>query len=216
MDSKGTQDFSVVADGVGMSRYYQVQQKMALSSQDQNFDSHDRFFSMAKMQYAQGCFTKETQDLIIRSTMTKDTRLKALVETYFHPEDYFALRERMIGSGAIGGKACGMLLARKIAETELPEFVEHDEPHDSFFIGSDVFYTYIVSNGDWKLRIRQRYRKAISALRGSCGIICSTAYSQPKSGNGLWMCWNTLDRTPLLSALPAFWRMVSETLLPGI
>lgn len=166
---KGTQDFSVVSDGVGMSRFYQVQQKMALNSQDQNFDSHDRFFSMAKMQYAQGCFTKETQDLIIHSTMTKDARLKALVETYFRPEDFFALRERMIGSGAIGGKACGMLLARKIAETELPEFVEHDEPHDSFFIGSDVFYTYIVSNGDWKLRIRQRspegYFSAAGQLR---------------------------------------------------
>lgn len=166
---KGTQNFSVVSDGVGMSRYYQIQQKLALSSQDQNFDSHDRFFSMAKMQYAHGCFTKETQELIIRSTMTKDARLKALVETYFRPEDYFALRERMIGSGAIGGKACGMLLARKIAETELPEFVEHDEPHDSFFIGSDVFYTYIVSNGDWKLRIRQRspegYFSAAGQLR---------------------------------------------------
>lgn len=166
---KGTQNFSVVSDGVGMSRYYQIQQKLALGSQDQNFDSHDRFFSMAKMQYAQGCFTKETQELIIRSTMTKDARLKALVETYFRPEDYFALRERMIGSGAIGGKACGMLLARKIAETELPEFVEHDEPHDSFFIGSDVFYTYIVSNGDWKLRIRQRspegYFSAAGQLR---------------------------------------------------
>lgn len=166
---KGTRDFQTVSDGVGMSRYYQVQQKAVQGSQDQNFDSHDRFFSMAKLQYAQGCFTKETQEQIIRSTMTKDSRLKALVEAYFRPEDYFALRERMIGSGAIGGKACGMLLARKIAETELPEYADHDEPHDSFFIGSDVFYTYIVSNGDWKLRIRQRspqgYFSAAGQLR---------------------------------------------------
>ena len=139
-----------------MSRFYQIQQKLAQTGQDQNFDSHDRLFSLAKMQFSQGIFSKETQDQIIRSTMTKDSRLKALVEEYFRPEDYFSLRERMIGSGAIGGKACGMLLARKIVETELPEYAEHDEPHDSFFIGSDVFYTYIVSNGAWKLRIRQR------------------------------------------------------------
>ena len=65
----------------------------------------------------------------------------------------------MIGSGAIGGKACGMLLARKIAETEIREFRQYSEPHDSFYIGSDVFYTYIVSNGDWRLRIRQRSRE---------------------------------------------------------
>lgn len=153
---KDTREFSAVSDGVGMSRFYQLQQKLAQTGQDQNFDSHDRFFSMAKMQYSQGSFPKETQEQIIRSTMTKDSRLKALVERYFRPEDYFALRERMIGSGAIGGKACGMLLARKIAGTELAEYAEHDEPHDSFFIGSDVFYTYIVSNGAWKLRIRQR------------------------------------------------------------
>ena len=167
--AKEDQAFSVISDGVEMSRFYQIQQKCAQTGQDQNFDSHDRFFSLAKMQFAQGIFPKETQEQIIRSTMTKDSRLKALVETYFRPEDFFALRERMIGSGAIGGKACGMLLARKIAETEIGEYAEHDEPHDSFFIGSDVFYTYIVSNGAWKLRIRQRsaegYFDAAGALR---------------------------------------------------
>lgn len=164
---KDTLEFSVVSDGVGMSRFYQLQQRSAQTGQDQNFDSHDRFFSMAKMQYAQGCFTKETQEQIIRSTMTKDSRLKALVEEYFRPQDYFSLRERMIGSGAIGGKACGMLLARKIVETELPAYSEHDEPHDSFFIGSDVFYTYIVSNGAWKLRIRQRSPKEYFSAAGA-------------------------------------------------
>ena len=49
--------------------------------------------------------------------MTKDKRLKNLVRRYFTPDDYFLLRSRMIGSGAIGGKACGMVLARKICET---------------------------------------------------------------------------------------------------
>lgn len=78
--------------------------------------------------------------------MTKDPRLRDMIRNYFTPEDYFRLRDRMIGSGAIGGKACGMLLARKIAATLLPEYREHSEAHDSYYIGSDVFYTYIVSN----------------------------------------------------------------------
>ena len=30
------------------------------------------------------------------------------------------------------------------------------EPHDSFYIGSDVYYTYIVDNQFWDMRIRQR------------------------------------------------------------
>ena len=50
-----------------------------------------------------------------------------------------------------------MLLARKIAETELSADMEaHNEAHDSWYIGSDVYYTYIVSNDCWRLRIRQR------------------------------------------------------------
>ena len=30
------------------------------------------------------------------------------------------------------------------------------EPDDSFYIGSDLFYTYIVSNDLWDLRVKQR------------------------------------------------------------
>lgn len=163
---KSTGRFATVEDGVGMSRYYQTLQKISGNSQDQNYDSHDRFFSMAKMEYAKGNFSEETENQIIRSTMTKDERLTDLVKAYFKPEDYFMLRDRMIGSGAIGGKACGMLLARKIAETEIPEFLEHNEPHDSYYIGSDVFYTYIVSNGAWNLRIRQRTKEEYFSLAG--------------------------------------------------
>ena len=88
--------------------------------------------------------------------MSKDPHVQKLIHQLFEPKDYFSLRDRMIGSGAIGGKACGMLLARKIAEVCLPEFREHTEPHDSFYIGSDVFYTYIVSNNCWRARIEQR------------------------------------------------------------
>ena len=155
--SDGT--FRTIEDGVGMSRYYQITQRVSAGSQDQNYDSHDRFFARAKLDFSEGRFTSETEEQIIASTMTRDERLKSLVKTYFQPVDYFMLRDRMIGSGAIGGKACGMLLARKIAEKEIPEYLSLSEPHDSFYIGSDVFYTYIVSNGCWKLRIRQRTEK---------------------------------------------------------
>ncbi|HJB27252.1 MAG TPA: PEP/pyruvate-binding domain-containing protein [Candidatus Blautia faecavium] len=156
---KADGSFSPIEDGVGMSRYYQTIQKYSANSPDQNYDSHDRFFAQAKLDFSRGYFSPETEDLIIDSTMTKDERLKALVKRYFKPQDYFMLRDRMIGTGAIGGKACGMLLARKIAETEIPEFFSYSEPHDSFYIGSDVFYTYIVSNDCWRLRIRQRTKK---------------------------------------------------------
>ncbi|WP_242848953.1 PEP/pyruvate-binding domain-containing protein [Syntrophomonas palmitatica] len=50
-----------------------------------------------------------------------------------------------------------MLLARSIlkAQTEV-DWAEWLEPHDSFYIGSDVYYTYLVENGCWKLRLQQK------------------------------------------------------------
>ncbi|MGI6007555.1 MAG: PEP/pyruvate-binding domain-containing protein [Ruminococcus sp.] len=161
--------FSPLEDGVALSRYYQLLEEEEAETQDQNFDSHDRFFSMAKLEYQQGNFRPETEQQILESTMTRDKRLQEMLKRFFKPRDYFSLRDRMIGSGSIGGKACGMLLARKIARTLLPDYQMHQEPHDSYYIGSDVFYTYIVSNNCWETRISQRteegYFKKAGALK---------------------------------------------------
>lgn len=148
--------FETVDGGVAMSRYYRLVEEEDEQNQDQNYDSHDRFFSLAKLEYRQGIFREETETQIIESTLTKDPHMQEMIRTYFVPKDYFQLRDRMIGSGSLGGKACGMLLARKILRTELPECRKYFEPHDSFYIGSDVFYTYIVFNNCWEMRIRQR------------------------------------------------------------
>jgi len=41
-----------------------------------------------------------------------------------------------------------MLLARKIIDRKLgPELRRKMEMHDSFYLGADVFYTFIVDNG---------------------------------------------------------------------
>ena len=148
--------FETVDGGVAMSRYYQLVEEEEEKNQDQNYDSHDRFFSLAKLDYQRGIFGGETERQIIESTLTKDRRLQEMIRKYFRPRDYFQLRDRMVGSGSLGGKACGMLFARKIIHTELPEYRKYFEPHDSFYIGSDVFYTYIVSNNCWETRIGQR------------------------------------------------------------
>ncbi len=167
----GTGNFHPLTEGVETSRYYNLLQKISRFTQDQSYDSHDRFMSRAKMDYLNGTFTEETEHMIIESTMTHDQKMQRLLKQYFEPGDYFALRDRMIGSGSIGGKACGMLLARKIVEKTMPECEINMEQHDSFYIGSDVFYTYIVSNGCWMTRIRQRteegYLEAAGELRSA-------------------------------------------------
>jgi phosphoenolpyruvate synthase/pyruvate phosphate dikinase len=50
-----------------------------------------------------------------------------------------------------------MLLARKIlASDKQINWFDYLEPHDSFYIGSDVFYTYLVENYCWELRQQQK------------------------------------------------------------
>ncbi len=167
--TKEERDFHPVTGGVELSRYYQLLEEESATTQDQNYDSYDRFFTLAKLEYQHGTFSSDTEQQILESTMTKDPHLQKMVKQYFKPNDYFKLRDRMIGSGAIGGKACGMLLARKIIHSNIPEYIQYHEPHDSFYIGSDVFYTYIVSNDCWETRISQRtdegYFKRADALK---------------------------------------------------
>ena len=94
---------------------------------------------------------------ILRLIAGSDEKMLLLAENYFDMEDLHNIKARMIGSGAIGGKAVGMLLARKILEKEVPElWAGRIEKHDSFYIGADVFYTYIVQNNCWELFIEQK------------------------------------------------------------
>jgi pyruvate,water dikinase len=75
-------------------------------------------------------------------------RLSELADHYFSLEDLSYIRNRLIGSGQIGGKAVGMLLARKVLAAEKGhfDFTQILEEHDSFYIGSDVFFTFLVNN----------------------------------------------------------------------
>ncbi|MBM4338466.1 MAG: phosphoenolpyruvate synthase [Deltaproteobacteria bacterium] len=80
-----------------------------------------------------------------------------LADQYFTLEDLFEIRNRLIGAGRIGGKAAGMLLARRILlsskEREGNIFSDRLDDHDSFFIGSDVFFTFLVNNDLFRLRL---------------------------------------------------------------
>jgi pyruvate,water dikinase len=81
-----------------------------------------------------------------------------LADRYFTLEDLFAIRSRLIGAGRIGGKAAGMLLAQRILLTENEKtgngFSGRLDDHDSFYIGSDVFFTFLVNNDLFRLRLQ--------------------------------------------------------------
>ncbi len=151
-----TGDFKPILDGVLASHFYQVLSNNEASPDRNNMDSWDRFFNMAESMYENGMDVTEACHRMCNIMMSRDERMREMIKANFKPQDYLAVRKRMIGTGMIGGKACGMLLARKIIENKRPDIYAKFEPHDSFYIGSDVFYSFIVENHFWDLRIRQR------------------------------------------------------------
>jgi hypothetical protein len=113
---------------------------------------------------------QKLKSTLITLLIGSESKMLELCDRYFTLNDILEIASREIGTGFIGGKSVGMLLARKIINTEAAEqFNPYMEPHDSFYLGSDIFYTYIVQNGWWKLRTLQKteegYFKYASELK---------------------------------------------------
>ncbi|MBN2576030.1 MAG: pyruvate, phosphate dikinase [Deltaproteobacteria bacterium] len=98
----------------------------------------------------------EACKLTRRIGITRDGSLAELADRYLNLEDILRIRQRIVPSGLIGGKAVGMLLARRILEQHGPRWSSVLEPHDSFYIASENFYTYLVQNHVWLLRQKQK------------------------------------------------------------
>jgi hypothetical protein len=136
-------------------------------------DYWDRLFLQAEDLIAAGSPPEETApmvDQLCRLMIGREDRILSLARAYFTLEDLLEIKARMIGTGFVGGKAAGMLLARQILLMDGDfEWRKHLERHDSFFVGSDVYYSYIVHNGWWKLLMQQKtdegYFSVASELR---------------------------------------------------
>lgn len=161
---KKTGRFYLAAEGVSISHFYSLMNETMAKSEDQNEDSWDRFFRKTRMKHEMGGDISRQCRLMCSEMITRDEHLKDIVLENFTPQDYFDVRSHMIGTGMIGGKACGMLLARKIIRNRYPHVHARLEPHDSFYIGCDVFYSYIVHNRFWEMRVKQREEENYFAL----------------------------------------------------
>lgn len=127
---------------------------------ERDLDYWDRLFLKAGELLTSNSLTavqvKERIDRLSRIFLTRDERILELLHEHFTLQDILSIKSRLLGSGFIGGKAVGMLLARKILVEESEAWRKVLEPHDSFYIGSDVFYSFLVDNNLWKLKMEQR------------------------------------------------------------
>jgi len=104
------------------------------------------------------------QQELTRMLIGNHPEFNRLADRYLTVDDLMQIRNRMIGSGRIGGKAAGMLVARKILlqENGDRDFSRILEEHDSFFIGSDVFFTFLVNNNLFHLKLQLSRNSQIS------------------------------------------------------
>jgi len=107
---------------------------------------------------------------LCRLVVSRDERVLALARRHLVLDDLLAIKQRLIGTGCIGGKAAGMVLGRAILRADADgAWHERLEPHDSFYIGSDLFHSFLVANGWWRLFVSQRseqgYFRDAAALR---------------------------------------------------
>ncbi len=130
---------------------------------ERDLDYWDRLFLKAGQLLAAKVLTHSEEKNHIRHLarifLSRDEGILQLIDEHFSLQDILSIKSRLIGSGFIGGKSVGMLLARKILVQDSDDWRKILEPHDSFYIGSDVFYSYLIDNNLWQLKMEQRRAK---------------------------------------------------------
>lgn len=125
-----------------------------------NLDFWDQLFFKAAELIKNGNPSAEREAMVERlSTLMigMEPRIMELAKQNFSLEYLVSLKNRMIGTGLIGGKAAGMLIARMILfHDKKRDWSKLIEPHDSFYIGTDVFHSFIVQNNCWELLMRHK------------------------------------------------------------
>jgi hypothetical protein len=91
---------------------------------------------------------QEIKVVLIRTMISDQLAYLNIARNWFTVEDLKEIRSRKIGYGKIGGKSAGMMLAYRILRNEAPpEVRDRIRIPVSYFLASDMFYTFMDGNG---------------------------------------------------------------------
>ena len=90
---------------------------------------------------------QELRVVLLKSLVSDQLSFIHVARRWFTAADFSMILDRRIGTGKIGGKSAGLLLAYKILENTAPEIFEKISLPSSYFIGADVFYDFMAANG---------------------------------------------------------------------
>ncbi len=152
--------FVPITDSVNAVEILSHIRKRGTENAKRNLDYWDRLFLEVESLVKNKSLATQKKEMVKRLCnlmLSKNKKILSLAVSNFSLEELIEIKSRLIGTGFIGGKAVGMLLARKIlSKDKLLNWQKLSEPHDSFYIGSDIFYSYIVHNRWWKLHMQQK------------------------------------------------------------
>jgi len=152
--------FIPITDSVNAVKILSYIREKGAESAKRNLDYWDRLFLEAEDMIKSLVSKEKTKDMIKKLCsimITTNKKIMSMAMANFSLEELIDIKSKLIGTGFIGGKSVGMLLARKILSKDKPlNWQGLSEPHDSFYIGSNIFYSYIVQNKWWKLHIQQK------------------------------------------------------------
>ncbi len=157
--------FTPIMSSVDATNLFSFLGQKSTVNAERHLDYWDRIFLQAQESVADDSpeAAQEKQEMVeqlSRILIGREKRMLALVRDYFTLEDLLEIKDRLIGTGFIGGKSVGMLLARNILRQDKSlDWQVHLERHDSYYIGSDVFYSYMVQNGWWKLLMSHKTKE---------------------------------------------------------
>ena len=91
---------------------------------------------------------QEIKVVLIRTMISDQLAYLNIARQWFTIGDLKEIRKRRIGYGKIGGKSAGMMLALRILrDAAPPEVRDVIRIPTSYFLASDMFYTFMASNG---------------------------------------------------------------------
>ncbi len=98
---------------------------------------------------------EEINVVLIRTIISDQLGFVRVAKAWFGVDDFDFIRSHRIGTGKIGGKAAGMLLAWKILQQAAPEVAAQISLPRSYFVGANVFYDFKALN---QLEHNQKYK----------------------------------------------------------
>lgn len=101
---------------------------------------------------------QELRVVLLKSLVSDQLAFIHIARRWFTAADFNMILERRIGTGKIGGKSAGLLLAYKILQNTAPEIFEKVSLPSSYFIGADVFYDFM--SGNHLEFLNQKYKTA--------------------------------------------------------